>query len=56
MKICGEIKDIKADEGILDANGLPDIMKVKTFIYDSAVPALDFLGGILGKCYSIGRR
>ena len=55
-QFIGEIKDIKADESILAANGLPDITKVKPFIYDSAGPNYYALGDFLGKCYSLGRK
>jgi len=55
-QFIGEIKDIKADERILDENGLPDITKVKPFIYDAAGPGYYALGDFLGKPYSVGRR
>ena len=55
-QFIGEIKDIKADDGILDGNGLPDITKVKPFIYDSANRRYFALGDFLGKCYSVGRK
>jgi hypothetical protein len=56
LNICGILKDIKADEGILAANGLPDITKVKPFIYDRAGPGYYALGDFLGKCYAVGRK
>ena len=55
-QFIGEIKDIKADESILDENGLPDITKVKPFIYDAAGPGYYALGDFLGKPYSVGRK
>jgi flavin reductase (DIM6/NTAB) family NADH-FMN oxidoreductase RutF len=55
-QFIGEIKDIKADENILAEDGLPDIQKVKPFIYDSAGPRYFALGDLLGKAYSVGRR
>jgi hypothetical protein len=56
LNISGILKDIKADEGILDPNGLPDITKVEPVIYDSAGPGYYALGDFLGKCYSVGRK
>jgi flavin reductase (DIM6/NTAB) family NADH-FMN oxidoreductase RutF len=55
-QFIGEIKDIKADEDILTANGLPDITKVKPFVYDAAGPGYFALGEFLGKSYSVGRK
>lgn len=55
-QFIGEIKDIKADESILAENGLPDIRKVKPFIYDNAGPGYYALGEFLGKAYSVGRK
>ncbi len=55
-QFVGEIKDIKADENVLAENGLPDITKVKPFIYDSAGQGYYELGKFLGKSYSVGRK
>lgn len=55
-QFIGEIKDIKAEEDVLTDDGLPDIMKVKPFIYDSAGKSYYGLGDFLGKAYSIGRK
>ena len=55
-QFIGEIKDIKADKNILAENGLPDIGKVKPFIYDAAGAGYFALGESLGKAYSVGRK
>jgi len=55
-QFIGEIKDIKADEQILDQNGLPDIAKLQPFIYNSANRDYYALGDWLGKAYKIGRK
>jgi len=55
-QFIGEVKDIKADEQILDQNGLPDIGKLQPFIYNSANRDYYALGDLLGKAYSIGRK
>ena len=55
-QFIGEIKDIKADESVLAENGLPDITKVRPFIYNSAGQDYYALGDFLGKAYTVGRR
>ena len=55
-QFIGEIKDIKADENILADNGMPDITKVRPFIYDSAGQSYYGLGDFLGKAYTVGRK
>ena len=55
-QFIGEIKDIKADESVLAANGLPDITKVQPFIYNSAGQDYYALGDYLGKAYTVGRK
>ena len=55
-QFIGEIKDIKADESVLADNGLPDITKVRPFIYNSAGQDYYALGDFLGKAYTVGRR
>ncbi|MGD2269686.1 MAG: flavin reductase family protein [Desulfobacterales bacterium] len=55
-QFIGEIKDVKADESILGENGLPDIEKVKPFIYDHVGSRYYALGEFLGKAYSVGRK
>ena len=52
----GEIKDIKVDDRVLGKNGLPDIEKVRPFVYDHAGPGYYALGEFLGRAYSIGRK
>lgn len=52
----GEIRDIKVDDSVLGKNGLPDIEKVKPFVYDHARPGYYALGESLGRAYSIGRK
>ena len=54
-QFVGEIMDVKVDESVLDKNGLPDIEKVKPFIYASEVRKYCKLGGFIGKAFSIGK-
>ena len=55
-QFIGEIIDVKADEEVLDANGLPDIEKVRPMIYVPVTYAYYGIGHYLGKAYSIGKR
>ncbi len=52
----GEIMDIKADESVLAENGMPDIKKVKPFIYATAEKAYFGIGEKTGDAFSIGKR
>ncbi len=54
-QFIGEIMDIKADEEVLGDNGLPDIAKVKSFLFDPANRGYYGFGKCLGKAFSIGR-
>ncbi len=56
IQFIGEINDIKADENILAQNGLPDISKVKPFIYNSTGQDYYALGDLLGRAYTVGRK
>jgi flavin reductase (DIM6/NTAB) family NADH-FMN oxidoreductase RutF len=52
----GEIVDVKADEKVLAEDGLPDITKVKPFIFDPIHQGYIGLGSFLGKAFSVGKR
>jgi flavin reductase (DIM6/NTAB) family NADH-FMN oxidoreductase RutF len=54
-QFVGEIMDVKVAESVLDENGLPDIEKVKPFIYASEIRKYYGLGGFIGKAFSIGK-
>jgi flavin reductase (DIM6/NTAB) family NADH-FMN oxidoreductase RutF len=51
----GEIIDVKADEDVLGANGMPDMSKVKPIIYAPEVRSYYNVGEPLGQAHSIGR-
>jgi flavin reductase (DIM6/NTAB) family NADH-FMN oxidoreductase RutF len=51
----GEILDIRAEEAVLGENGLPDIEKVKPFLYAPEYRTYHGVGEFLGKAYSIGK-
>ncbi|WP_292469840.1 flavin reductase family protein [Methanolobus sp.] len=52
-QFIGEIIDIKAEESVLDENGIPDIEKIKPIIY-SPQRTYYSIGKKLGKAFSIG--
>jgi flavin reductase (DIM6/NTAB) family NADH-FMN oxidoreductase RutF len=51
----GEIKDVKIDEAVLDSNGMPELEKVRPFVFSSQVNTYHRIGAFLGKAFSIGR-
>ncbi len=53
-EFIGEIVDVKADEAILDADGVPDIEKVKPIIFSPEGRKYNGIGKSLGKAFSIG--
>ncbi len=55
-QFVGEIMDIKAEESVLDAQGMPDILKVAPLIFDTGQGAYYSVGGRIGKAFSIGKK
>lgn len=54
-QFVGEIMDVKVDESVLNENGLPDIEKVKPFIYAPETRNYYGVGGFIGKAFSMGK-
>ena len=54
-QFIGEIKDIKADEAVLDPEGMPDIHKIMPMIFDPAGRSYVGIGKRLGEAFSIGK-
>lgn len=52
----GEILDAKADAEVLAEDGLPDIAKIKPFIFDSVHQGYHGIGSFLGKAFSVGKK
>lgn len=52
----GEIIDVKADETVLSAEGLPVPGKVRPILYGPEIRVYHELGGVLGKGFSLGSR
>jgi flavin reductase (DIM6/NTAB) family NADH-FMN oxidoreductase RutF len=55
-QFIGEIMDVKADESVLDTDGLADIQKVKPLIFDTMHRAYYSIDKRIGTAYSIGKR
>jgi flavin reductase (DIM6/NTAB) family NADH-FMN oxidoreductase RutF len=54
-QFVGEILDIKAEEDVLDVNGIPDIEKVMPFSYVPEHMSYYGFGEFLGKAFSLGK-
>lgn len=55
-QFIGEIIDVKADRNTLSEDGLPDILKIKPLVYDTAHKGYHAVGSLLGKAFSIGKQ
>jgi len=54
-QFIGEIMDVKADEAVLNQNGLPDIEMVNPVIYSPENRAYHGVGRKLGQAFTLGR-
>jgi flavin reductase (DIM6/NTAB) family NADH-FMN oxidoreductase RutF len=54
-QFVGEIVDVKADEEVLDDQGLPDIARVKPLVFAPEAQVYHAVGGYLGRAFSIGK-
>lgn len=55
-QFIGQVMDVKAEEGTLDENGLPDMQKVGPMIYAPEVRAYFKVGEPLGRAFNIGKK
>ncbi len=55
-QFIGEIIDVKADRNTLSEDGLPDILKIRPLVYDTAHKGYHAVGSLLGKAFSIGKQ
>lgn len=55
-EFVGEIKDVKADEAIIGADGVPDIEKLRPAIFTPESRSYYGVGKRLGKAFSMGKR
>jgi flavin reductase (DIM6/NTAB) family NADH-FMN oxidoreductase RutF len=51
----GEVLDVKADQAVLNENGMPDVEKVKPLIWVMANMSYRKVGAHVGKSFSIGK-
>ncbi len=54
-QFVGEIIDVKADAAVLGDDGIPDILKIKPLVFDTAQRGYHGIGPILGKAFSVGK-
>lgn len=52
----GEILDVKVDEGVLSDDGMPDIEKVRPFVFSPDVYRYHRIGSLVGKAFEVGRK
>jgi len=55
-QFIGEVLDVKIDEAMLGEKGLPDIEKIKPFLFSPEVRTYHKVGEYLGQAFSIGRK
>ena len=55
-QFIGEIVDVKADRDTLSEDGLPDILKIKPLVFDTAHRGYHSVGPLLGKAFSVGKK
>jgi len=51
----GEVLDVKADEGVLNYKGNPDIRKIKPFVFTPVYGGYYGIGSPIGKAFDIGK-
>jgi flavin reductase (DIM6/NTAB) family NADH-FMN oxidoreductase RutF len=56
IQVTGQIMDVKVDEELTNENGLPDINKIKPFIYDPAAVAYYSIGKHIGQAFDKGKK
>jgi flavin reductase (DIM6/NTAB) family NADH-FMN oxidoreductase RutF len=54
-QFVGEILDVKVDESVIGPDGLPEMGRVRPFIYDSARQEYHAIGRLIGKAFSAGK-
>lgn len=52
----GEIVDVKADAAVLGADNLPDILKIKPLVFDTAHRGYYGIGPFLGEAFAVGKK
>jgi len=55
-QFIGEIVDVKADRETLGEDGLPDILKIRPLVFDTAHRGYHGVGPLVGQAFSAGKR
>ncbi|NTV01540.1 MAG: flavin reductase family protein [Chlorobiaceae bacterium] len=55
VQFIGQIVDVKADSAVLSEDGLPDILKIKPFVYDPSHRGYYGIGAFAGQAFAIGK-
>ena len=55
-QFIGEIMDIKADEAVLGPEGLPDVSRIRPFVFFPEIVTYHAIGEYIGQAFSIGRQ
>jgi len=55
-QFIGEIVDVKADASTLGEDGLPDILKIRPLVYDTAHRGYHAVGQLLGTAFTLGKK
>jgi flavin reductase (DIM6/NTAB) family NADH-FMN oxidoreductase RutF len=56
IQLNGEIMDVKVEDNAVDSNGIPDINKIKPFMFDPAGMAYYGVGENIGRAFNIGNK
>jgi flavin reductase (DIM6/NTAB) family NADH-FMN oxidoreductase RutF len=54
-QFIGEILDVKAEDSVLGEDGIPDVEKIRPFMFAPEVRAYYGMGPYLGKAFSMGK-
>ena len=55
IQFVGEIRDVKADENVLDGSGYPDAAKVRPLIFTPVTRTYHTVGEYVGQAFELGR-
>ncbi|NLC71054.1 MAG: flavin reductase family protein [Desulfuromonadaceae bacterium] len=55
-QFVGEIVDVKGDAAVLAEDGLPDILKIRPLVFDTAHRGYYGIGSLLGQAFSAGKK
>ena len=54
-QFVGEILDVRVEESVLGPDGMPEMGRIRPFIYDSARQEYHAIGRLIGKAFSAGK-